>query len=575
MAKEAVGYLPGTDPGDMAANREAQMALQKLLASLDARQNSMFDPTLLALAEGFLKPTQTGSFGESLGYAAAGMRQAQEKELEREQKIAQARFELSQQGLALQRQKARERMFKQMIGGEGTPEPAEPAVSPSGAPAGPPSPVSAAGVAQGVAQAGAERLTQPAAGQGSLPAGGAPQGIRVGPGDPTFPTRDSFLRMQFLEGKSPTDAIKAWQDLRRSAEEVRDVGTYNRAEGMFYPNPSASEVERRIGQSTYVMPAAIAFQLDAAMLAKDTAKYNQIVQDFLGRSPKTKQQSDIDQASEVERAKILAQKSAQLEADAPKVRSTAVQINAAADRILSDINRYPEVFGVLEKPGVIFAFGKLIEEGLAVGTTRVNMAGFRQALTQADPNMSQEAIDALLRFAGNKAELELLFRKKYLSGEGQGAISNMEQAMIPNLIGSERDTPASLRDKATLLKLRSQFDQKEVAKWREMSKANPRLTYLQFLNSDEYAALQDRYEAALRAAFPQVYESTTRQPATSQPSGTVAPGAAVPALRPAPQVAPAAPQPAPQSSGAPAGAAPPATPRFQNATQRLNSIGIR
>ena len=45
-------------------------ALQKMKAALDMRENRMFDPQLLAMAQGFLSPTKTGSFGESLGQAA-------------------------------------------------------------------------------------------------------------------------------------------------------------------------------------------------------------------------------------------------------------------------------------------------------------------------------------------------------------------------------------------------------------------------------------------------------------------------------------------------------------------------
>jgi hypothetical protein len=47
---------------------EAQTAL--LRQSYDARMNLPFDTSLMAAAAGFLKPTKTGSFGESAGYAA-------------------------------------------------------------------------------------------------------------------------------------------------------------------------------------------------------------------------------------------------------------------------------------------------------------------------------------------------------------------------------------------------------------------------------------------------------------------------------------------------------------------------
>lgn len=53
---------------------------EDLLASLDSRRNRPFNPMLMKLAAGMLQPTKTGSFGESLGYAAAGMSDQAEKD---------------------------------------------------------------------------------------------------------------------------------------------------------------------------------------------------------------------------------------------------------------------------------------------------------------------------------------------------------------------------------------------------------------------------------------------------------------------------------------------------------------
>ena len=98
MVTQTIGYLPGQDPGDMQANEEYQQALQRMLASLDARKNRMFDPTMLAMAQGFLAPTKTGSFGESLGSAVSGLRAAQEEEAKFEQDLAQQRLALEAVG---------------------------------------------------------------------------------------------------------------------------------------------------------------------------------------------------------------------------------------------------------------------------------------------------------------------------------------------------------------------------------------------------------------------------------------------------------------------------------------------
>jgi hypothetical protein len=494
MATQTIGYLPGQDPGDMQANQEYQQALQRMLASLDARKNRMFDPTMLAMAEGFLKPTKTGSFGEGLANAVAGARQAQDAEAKFEQDFAQQRLALAGQGLNLQRQKARERAFEGMM----RPTPAGSAGEPSevvpGAPAGPvagaTAPAGAGEVAGRVAQAPPERF-----------------GTRIAP-PRQFQTREQFMAAQRMDPSiSPAQAMKAWEDYEKGMTEVREGGVFDRRTGMFYQTPKADQVNRQIYGSTYPVPLQVALELDEAQASGDEQRYRAIADRVL-RGPgglKSIQQSEVEKAGDLERAKVLATEAAKREANVPKARDTALQIRAASDRIMRDASMFPEVFGVFEQPGIAAAFATLIDEGLSVGTTRVNMGGFRKAVTQAAPRMSQDALNALMRFAGNKAELELLFRQKYLAGQGQGAISNMEQAMIPNMIGSEKDTAEVLQDKLRLLSMRAQVDLKFANKWNEMSRANRRLTYLQFEKSPEYDKIVDEYSRALNREFSSRY----------------------------------------------------------------------
>ena len=525
MATQSPLYLSGEEPGTLKANQETEAALERLLQNLEARQKKMFDPELLALAQGFLAPTKTGSFGESLGYAAGNLREAQQKSLEEQQKLDETRISLATKRMELERQKARERAFEQ-LGGMGAPAAGEaptgaPGAIPSGAPgqASAATPVSAAGVAQGVAQAGAGRLA-------------APERVL---------SRREFMALQQREGTvSAAQAESNWAEYQKRVAETQR----GRAEA---EKALAETGERQIYGSTYRVPLQIARQLDDAQTAGDMGRYRAVADQFLsgvGAPPRSVAASDIEKAAELERQKVLAAESAKMEANAPQMRDTAMQIRAATDRIRQDLQAAPDVFGVFERPNLAAAFGRLIDEGLAVGTTRVNMGGFRQAVTQALPGMTQDKLDALMRFAGNKAELELLFRRKYLSGQGQGAISNMEQAMIPNMIGSEKDTAQVLNDKVRLLSMRAQFDLKEHELWRQMSRANRGLTYLQFRNSDEYERMVSEYDQALR----QTFERSAAGASVSAPasgSGQTAPVRPLSPASPPPVVTPAAPRGAP------------------------------
>ena len=133
MAKaetSTASYLPGEDPETLEANRRYQEALATLTSSLDVRKNRFFDPVLLAMAEGFLSPTQTGSFGESLGKVASKVGPAEAAAAKEEQEIAKQKLAVAAQGLELQRLRARDAELARYLG-EG---PKSPVAGPQAAP---------------------------------------------------------------------------------------------------------------------------------------------------------------------------------------------------------------------------------------------------------------------------------------------------------------------------------------------------------------------------------------------------------------------------------------------------------
>jgi len=99
--KGGLGYI-GDNPK---AIEDSEAALERLSKALESRGGGMFDPQMLALAEGFLAPTRSGSFGESLGNAANRLRLAQEAQGKQELESAQANLGVIQQKAALEQQK--------------------------------------------------------------------------------------------------------------------------------------------------------------------------------------------------------------------------------------------------------------------------------------------------------------------------------------------------------------------------------------------------------------------------------------------------------------------------------------
>jgi hypothetical protein len=80
------------------AKAEVDAAREAMKEAL-ANRKDRIDPSALALAQGFLAPTRTGSFGESLGTAVGAYAKSQEGEADRNAQLAKMRYELSQTAL--------------------------------------------------------------------------------------------------------------------------------------------------------------------------------------------------------------------------------------------------------------------------------------------------------------------------------------------------------------------------------------------------------------------------------------------------------------------------------------------
>lgn len=88
-------YFAKVQAQDAAATTALNERRRRLLELTGARQQ-MFDPKMLRLSAALAKPTQTGSFGESLGNASAAMADEQEKEMARKQQELKLQMEIEQ-----------------------------------------------------------------------------------------------------------------------------------------------------------------------------------------------------------------------------------------------------------------------------------------------------------------------------------------------------------------------------------------------------------------------------------------------------------------------------------------------
>ena len=199
------------------ANQKYQEAYAKLLAAVDERQQKpMFDPTLLAAAQGFLTPNKTGSFFESLGNVAGNVNKAQQDEQTRAQELARMRLELAGMGVQQANQQSAMKMYKE---GAETPPAAAPGAPPQGAPA---------------AQSQSDFVLK------SM--GIEDQGVQVAPAVPLIPEKQ-FIASQLLKGGNVPDAKIAYDKYVRDDIKLSQNGMlYQGSTGKLFDMPDPTPV---------------------------------------------------------------------------------------------------------------------------------------------------------------------------------------------------------------------------------------------------------------------------------------------------------------------------------------------
>jgi hypothetical protein len=282
MATAPLTYLPGESEEARAANKMYQDALKKMVESLDARKNRMFDPTLLAMAQGFLTPGRTGSFGEALGQVAGNVRAAETERAKEEQAAAAAELGIRQKQIEMLRQQQAADYMRQRFDATA---PAARTAQPSTAP------TPATSIAQTAPTTGAQVSQQRVSGevpmtrttqimperqgitpvaQPSAPAESEAVGYQVfqGRGNPI----NRIITSATLSGTSPFDMEKEILQAENNRYKPTEGGIYDMWTGKFEPTLTGKMVEFR-GK---IIPDSVAAQIN-----------------FLLRNGKTKEANDL------------------------------------------------------------------------------------------------------------------------------------------------------------------------------------------------------------------------------------------------------------------------------------------
>jgi len=565
--KGGLTYLPGATE----ANVAYEEALKRLTESLDARKNRLFDPTLLAMAEGFLGPTQTGGFGEALGRAAGKVRGAMAEEEKTERDIAQAKLTLAERGLGLERQKQRESQFKEFIEGRA---PGAPPVTPSGAPTGP--------------QAGEARL-QAAVSDKPPPGMEMSIGVQVFPPTQNLMTSTSLLMQRYREGEmSLANALAEAAKLENDRYVYRDNAVLDKMTGKMYFSPTGDTVEistsrgpQRVpkdlvrqnnpraieeyvsklpssaelaggeagaralaerGVSTetvsrYIpsmggsvdLPKELAAKYDAAAqkFGANSSQARDSISAYIGLTPgaspgmpefkpgvptkeERQREEQMKNLSAEDRAKYENEQRRKIfdaSDDATSAMSRANVLRQFADDPAAN-----DMFGILSNNEVSSAIARLVEQGVGVttpgGRVAVGIPEIQTILRNLRLTPEQQA--------KYQTAIGLMVENQIKMAQyTKGAVSNYEQQLFAKAGVNPEDIPGSIRMKADMITLRGQFD-KDVAKLYE----DKNLPIRDLKRTQEYQQLRDQYERNLsRVAEGQRIKQPTRRrfnPATGQ-----------------------------------------------------------
>ena len=414
---------------------------QKLLMDSLVNRKQLFDPTLLAIAQGLLSPTKTGSFGEAIANAAGQAAPVMQAEEKRAQDIAKMRFDMAQQNLQSYQATQGDKAFRELVNRARPGQPAAP-----GAPAAAGAPVA-----------------------GAAPSGATPQANRP----ITSADIASLASRPGMEGKAKilSDMIKSDRDrFSISMNGIvfdKDTKQYLNLE---IPGQKQEPFTTRFGRFEMTP-----YEYSQYKLAESAGEGQQWLDKFRGVAPsgapaKPAVRPTVAEATaEAEGAKTRA-----VETTKAEVGRTQEMIDAGKDATgrlasysaLRSIAARPdakEIFGIFNRPDFGSALLNLIQEGVRTpGQTSIQAGALEDSLRNI--GLPQDQIDRYRFGLSVMANIQLQQAKL---AAGQGAISNFERDLFASATLSPKDNPGTILAKLNMLEARANFDRQRAAALRK------------------------------------------------------------------------------------------------------------
>lgn len=444
---------------DLDKSRQALDARRvQLLKTIENRRTPMFDPRMLAVASGMLRPTKSGSFGESLGYATEGLAGAQEKQQQQEQEYAKMQYEMELATLADRQKDFARRHLMSLSSG------------PSGAPAAAnlPSPAS-----QTSALSPSAEVKQPESNIRRITQKDLAAAFASGDKDYYGQIEQMYknqieedkLKYQGREVETREASVKRYLPGVGSIE--MPMAFWNKLESA-KSFPEVQEVYKK-----YNLPLNITETTEGGQRFKTAEEI------AAGGKGSETTQTERAKGSEASRTQMMAQ---------AKMATEMINNGTTLFKLASD-PKTSGAFGILDKPGILPAIGKLVSEGISVGGYSIGIPAIEDALRTAGATPAE--IEASKIAAQKYAMAQLAVAKADLKGEG--AVSDAERRTVASVTGSLRDSPKVAMFNAEILQAHGRFNKETQKIYYAWEDKHPNMPFERFLASPEYERHLDNY----------------------------------------------------------------------------------
>jgi hypothetical protein len=501
---------------DLDAQREAMnLALLRMRASLDSRKNRMFDPVLMQTAAGFLKPTKTGSFGESLGYAAEGAGVASERDQVRQAENLKLEQELTEKEMAFRRQLMGDKFMQRFSPREGAPT--------------------------STSQAAAQVSAAPVLGEGKQVAPVAPlsPSQRILQGNQQEPQVTQNDINEAIARGLDKDLITRLENRLKFQQQEKELALKAQT------NEQAARAERvkftpqgAPDNFTVEVPRDLYDKYLEALRTRNKTKDNQTYFEFLRdnnlltqtqlpkeptepiKNAPSATETEVEKASKIKRSEEAIKADQVLQTQISTSAGTAQERVIAADQIygLANSKETGRVFEFFTQPTIRNIIATAIEGkgGVRTPLGSLEIANIKKAMQLAGATPKElDAAQTMLRSTTmlNMQDTISLMNK-------QGAITEGERALIsqlnPNVF---EDTRNSAMAKSQLVKARAEYDKDVADIYDKWVKKNPNGFVTEFRQSPQYLNRYNDYNKYTDNLAQKYFPGIVPAPSTRRKSG--------------------------------------------------------